>query len=94
MRRRRGRHDAGQRRRAAARIADSGRVRIWSPRAGAGRCSSWPTRRALAIAHRLKQDVDQVRRRRDQHAAGPSAAIARTHREYVGRIENYLPCRR
>ena len=46
VRRRRGRH-AGQRRRsrAAARAADPGRARTWSPRrAGAGRCSSWPTR--------------------------------------------------
>ncbi|PYD85180.1 hypothetical protein DNF23_50270 [Pseudomonas syringae pv. pisi] len=54
MRRRRGRHDAGERRwsRAAARAADPGGVRTWSPRrTGAGRCSSWPTRCGLAIAH-------------------------------------------
>jgi hypothetical protein len=47
VRRRHGRHDAGQRRRsrAAARAEDPGRARTWSPRrAGAGRCSSWPAR--------------------------------------------------
>ena len=47
MRRRRGRHDAGQQRRsrAAARVADPGGAHTWSRRrAGAGRCSSWSTR--------------------------------------------------
>ena len=47
VQRRRGRHDAGQRRRsrAAARVVDPGRVRTWPPQcARAGHCCSWSTK--------------------------------------------------
>ena len=73
MRRRRGQHAVGQRRRlrAVARVADPGLVRTCrrGTQAPAAAAAGLPGA-GLAIAHRLKQDVDQVRRRHGRHDAG------------------------